>query len=168
MRCHIKATKSEGLSDTIIFSHKNITRPTITHADKVKNAITDCTKAIKDISSSYGAEEMQQLVELTEQAIHQHPTITKSFATPDSTTPSVPRVQTTNPTSTQSVPRVQGTAAAQRPTRLMSSSLKLVTQQIARAFSRTTETPTSTSPTQSTRTRPMSWKKCKQHREAAA
>jgi hypothetical protein len=66
-RCHIKATKSEHVSDTINFSHKNITRTTITHADKVMNAIADCTKAIKDINSSHGTEETRQLVELTEQ-----------------------------------------------------------------------------------------------------
>jgi hypothetical protein len=56
--CHIKSTKSERVSDTINFSHKNIMRPTITHADKVMNAIADCAKAIKDINSSHGTEEM--------------------------------------------------------------------------------------------------------------
>jgi hypothetical protein len=111
-RCHIKATKSEWVSDTINFSHKHITRPTITHADKVMNVITDCAKAIKDITSSNGAEEMQKLVELTEQAIYQHPNITNSFATPNSTTLSFPRVRTTIPTSPQSVPRGQGTDPA--------------------------------------------------------
>ena len=123
-----KCTKRQ---DTINFSHKNITRPTITHADKVMNAITDCTKAIKDINSSHGAEAMRQLEELTEQAIHQHPTIAKLFATPASTTSSVLRVQTTNLTSTKSVLRVHRTAPAHRLTRLMSSILKLVTRQIA-------------------------------------
>jgi len=58
-RCHIQATKSERVSDTVNFCHKNITRPTITHADKVMNATADCTKAIKDITSPNGAEEMQ-------------------------------------------------------------------------------------------------------------
>jgi hypothetical protein len=60
-RCHIKATKSERVSDTVNFSHKHITRPTITHADKIMNAIADCAKAIKDITSPNGAEEMRQL-----------------------------------------------------------------------------------------------------------
>ena len=58
-RCHIQATKSERVSDTVNFCHKNITRPTITHADKVMNATADCTKAIKDITSPNGTEEMQ-------------------------------------------------------------------------------------------------------------
>jgi uncharacterized protein Yka (UPF0111/DUF47 family) len=79
--------------------------PTITHADKVMNAIADCAKAIKYITSPNGADEMQQLVKLAEQAIHQHPAIVKSFATPDSTTPSVLRVHMTIPTITHSVPR---------------------------------------------------------------
>ena len=104
-RCHIKATKSEWVLDTVNFSHKNIMSPTITHADKVMNAIADCAKAIKYITSPNGADEMQQLVKLAEQAIHQHPAIVKSFATPDSTTPSVLRVHMTIPTITHSVPR---------------------------------------------------------------
>ena len=89
---------------------------TITHADKVMNAIAECAKAIKDITSPNGAEEMQQLVELTEQAIHQHPAIIKSFAE-DSTTPSVLRVHMTIPMNTHSVPRVQRTETAQQLTR---------------------------------------------------
>jgi hypothetical protein len=165
-RCHIKATKSEWVSDTINFSHKHITRPTITHADKVMNAITDCAKAIKDITSSNGAEEMWQLVELTEQAIHQHSAIANAFATPDSTTPSVRRVRTTIPTITQSVPRVQVTEPAQELTRSIAQSL--AKQQIGRALLRPTKKPTSTPPTQSTSTITLGWKKCKQHRVAAA
>jgi hypothetical protein len=124
-RCHIKATKSERVSDTINFSHKHITKPSITHADKVMNAIAECAKAIKDITSPNGAEEMRQLVELTEQAIHQHSAIAKSFATPDSTTQSVPRVRTAIPTITPSAPRVQETEPAQRLTRSITQSLEL-------------------------------------------
>ena len=132
------------------------------------NAIAACVKTIKDINSSHGAEKKRQLAELTEQAFHQHPTITKLFTTPDSTTPSIPRVQTTNPKSTQSVPRVQGTAPNQQLTRSMSQSIELATRQIERVFSRTNHAPTSTPPTQSTCTRPLSRKKCKQSREVAA
>jgi hypothetical protein len=133
-RCgHIKATKSEQVSDTVYFSHKNITRPTIAHADKVMNAIAECAKAIKDITSPNGAEEMGQLVELTEQAIHQHPAIVKSFAE-DSTTPSVLRVHMTILTITHSVLRVQRTETAQRLTRSIAQSLELAKQQIGRAF----------------------------------
>ena len=166
-RCHIKATKSERVSDTVNFSHKNITRPTITHADKVMNAITDCAKAIKDITSPNGTEEMWQLVELTEQAIHQHPAIVKLFTTQDSTTPSAPRVHTTFPTITHSVPRVQRTETAQRLTRLIAQSLELTKQQIGRAFLEPTEKPTSAPPTQSTSTS-TSQKKRKQRRVVAA
>ena len=164
-RCHIKATKSERVSDTLNFSHKNITRPTITHADKVMNAIATCAKAITNITSSHGAEEMRQLVELTEQAIHQHPTIANLIATTDSTTPAVPRVRTTNPTNTQSVPRVQETEPAQRTTRVMAQSLELANQKIAQAFSPPTEKPTS-KPTTSTST--LRWKTRKQRSRVAA
>ena len=149
-RCHIKATKSEWVLDTVNFSHKNITSPTITHADKVMNAIADCTKAIKYITSPNGAEEMQQLVKLTEQAIHQHPAIVKLFATPDSTTPSVPRVHMTIPTITHSVPRVQRTETAQQLTRSIAHSLELAKQQIGRAFSGPTKKSTSAPPSEET------------------
>ena len=129
------------------------------------HAIATCAKAITNITSSHGAEEMRQLVELTEQAIHQHPTITNSIATTDSTTPAVPRVRMTNPTNTQSVPRVQETEPAQRLTRVMAQSLELANQKIAQAFSRQTETPTS-KPTKSTIT--LRRKTRNQRRVAAA
>jgi len=167
-RCHIKATKSERVSDTVNFSHKNITGSTITHADKVMNAIADCAKTIKDITSPNGAEEMRQLVELTEQAIHKHPAIAKLLATPVRTTPSVPRVHTTIPTITHSVLGVQGTETAQRLTRLIAQSLEFAKQQIGRAASIPTEKPTSAPPTHSTSTSTLSRKKCKQHRVVAA
>ena len=117
----------------------------------MQNAIAECAKAITDITSPNGTEEMRQLVELTEQAIHQHPAIGTLFATPDSTTPSVPRVHTAIPTITQSVPRVQGTETAQQLTRSIAQSLKLAKQQIGRAFSRPMEKPTSAPPMHSTR-----------------
>ncbi len=37
--CHVKATKSKRRLDTVHFKHKNITNPTITHADKVMQAL---------------------------------------------------------------------------------------------------------------------------------
>jgi len=154
-RCHIKATKSERVSDTVNFSHKNITRPTITHAhaDKVMNVIADCARTIKDITNPNGAEEMRQLVELTEQAIQQHPAIAKLFATPVRTTPSVPRVHTTIPTITHSLPRVQGAETAQRLTRSIAQSLKFAKQQIKQAVLSPTEKPTSAPPKHSTSVR---------------
>jgi hypothetical protein len=130
------------------------------------NAIAECAKAIKDITSPNGAEEMRQLVELTEQAIHQHPAIVKLFAE-DSTTPSVPRVHMTIPTIIHSIPRVQRTETAQRLTRSIAQSLELAKQQIGRALLGPTEKPTSTPPMQSASTS-TSQKKCKQRRVAAA
>ena len=35
-------TRSERLTDTVQLQHKNITNPTISHADKVLAAILDC------------------------------------------------------------------------------------------------------------------------------
>ena len=52
--CHVKETRSERLSDTVHFSHKNITRPTVTHTDKIMKAIAECAKTIKDMKSEQG------------------------------------------------------------------------------------------------------------------
>ena len=64
--CHIKTTSNELFTDTVKFSHKKITRPTITHADKVMAEIADCDKAIKTLGNGNGSYEIQQLFLLTE------------------------------------------------------------------------------------------------------
>ena len=46
-------------------------RPTSTHANKVMAAITDYAKAIKGLSGKDGAEQMQQLLQLTGAAVQQ-------------------------------------------------------------------------------------------------
>ena len=68
-RCHIKSTNSERFTDTIHFNHKNLTRPTITHADKVMAAIADCAKSIKNLGNVNGGEAMWQLIQITERAM---------------------------------------------------------------------------------------------------
>ena len=64
--CEIKTTNSDRFTDTAQFSHQNITKPTITHADKIMAAIADCKKAIKNMGRNDGADELQQLMKLTE------------------------------------------------------------------------------------------------------
>jgi hypothetical protein len=39
--CHFKHTKSKQLSNTVQLQHKRITYPSITHADKVMNALAE-------------------------------------------------------------------------------------------------------------------------------
>ena len=75
--CHIKTTNSERFTDTAQFSHKNITKPTITHANKVMAAIADCDKAIKNMVSNNGTDEMKQLLQLIENAVRNNAAITK-------------------------------------------------------------------------------------------
>ena len=65
-RFHIKSTNSKRFADTIHFNHKELTRPTITHADKVMAAIADCAKAIKNLGNGNGGEEMRQLIKIIE------------------------------------------------------------------------------------------------------
>ena len=52
--CHIKTTRSERFTDTLQFNHKWITKPTVTHADKVMAAIADCAQALKNVDLDKG------------------------------------------------------------------------------------------------------------------
>ena len=101
----LKKTNSERFNDTTQFSHKTITKPTITHAKKIVSAIADCAKAIKNMGSNSGADEMQQLLQLTEKEVRNNKAITKP-ARPDPHTnaeqldgiaQSLPRVNTIQP-----------------------------------------------------------------------
>ncbi|KAL7481840.1 hypothetical protein ACHAW6_007518, partial [Cyclotella cf. meneghiniana] len=47
--CHIKTTNKDWLSNTVSFQHKHITNPTLTPADKLMQAITDCASTLKGI-----------------------------------------------------------------------------------------------------------------------
>ena len=65
--CHIKETKSDRLSDTVHFKHKNITNPELTHADKVMKAIASLSSILKckpSIANKHQEEirELQQLM----------------------------------------------------------------------------------------------------------
>ena len=121
--CHIKETRGERLTDTIQFTHKNITKPTITHADKIVAAIADCAKKIKGLASNERNDEMEQLRALTEQAIQRNPTIAEKLIPTKSSevynTPwQAPRDENcrttrsrTHATATQRVPRVNTQAS---------------------------------------------------------
>jgi hypothetical protein len=98
--CHIKHTKSKQLSDTMQFQHKRITNPTITHADKLMQALADCIKALQGMMgitrNSQAAQDLQQIIDATQAHVQARPNCFKDTATP-SATPNmqqVPRVQT--------------------------------------------------------------------------
>ena len=105
-RCHIKTTRNEQLTDTVHFSHRKLTQPTITHADKVMAEVADCAKSIKNLGNGNGSKEMKQIVHLTERAIHHK----KSLAETPTTTeldPAILRVpmniNNNNPRQTRSM-----------------------------------------------------------------
>ncbi|KAL9183037.1 hypothetical protein ACHAXT_004824 [Thalassiosira profunda] len=70
--CHVKSTRRRNrLADTVQFFHKNITNPTLTHADKIVNAISACAKALQgqppnDISDSQ-LRDMERMLEAAAQ-----------------------------------------------------------------------------------------------------
>ena len=80
-RCQIKSKNNERFTDTINFNHKNLTRPTITHDEKVMSAIVDRSKDIKDLGNVNGSEEMNQLIQITERAIQHNKYIAETLAT---------------------------------------------------------------------------------------
>ncbi len=59
--CYVKATKSKRHSDTVHFKHKNIANPTITHADKVMQALAACIKTITGATGGTTAQEAKDL-----------------------------------------------------------------------------------------------------------
>ena len=48
-RCHVRDTRSERLSNTVHFHHKEITAPTLLPADKLMKAIADCAAALRGV-----------------------------------------------------------------------------------------------------------------------
>ena len=85
-RCHIKSTNSERFTDTIHFNHRKLTRPSITHVDKVMAEIANCAKAIKYLGHVRRYKEINQIIKTTERVVQQK--------TPIATTPST---KTSNP-----------------------------------------------------------------------
>ena len=67
--CHIKHTSSERLSDTVQFKHKNITNPSLTHANKIMRALSHCIQELKGAEATTTEQELrdiQQLIDVTQ------------------------------------------------------------------------------------------------------
>ena len=166
-RCHIKATRSERFTDTVEFRHKRITNPTITHADKVMKAIADCARTITDTNSEQGREEMRQLAELTQYAMHKHPQVNVSPTTIGSPT-KLPRVQPRKVTvSAQSLPRVPTFDELQRQTRSMTQAVQQSVETVKQLFPKV-ETPDTTVSPPPPPHQPMSAKRRKRKQRKAA
>ncbi len=131
---HVKATKSEPHSDTVHFKHKNITNPTITHADKVMQALAECVKTISGATGGTTAQEvndLQRIVTATQAILHKSKAPSNNSNTEQQAprVPDIPRVH--------ALPRVPpATADNQQITRAMS-------KVINKAISALTTTPTS-------------------------
>jgi hypothetical protein len=99
--CHIKSTRAERLSDTVQFKHKHITNPTLSHSDKLMNALANCKAALMgkiNNESDHSLEELRTIVQQVETKMHsQHEKIANQE-------PSSPRVDTI-----QQAPRVEPT-----------------------------------------------------------
>jgi hypothetical protein len=73
--CYVKATKSKRHLDTVHFKQKNITNPTITHANKVMQALAECAKTITGATGGTTAQEakdLQCIVKATRAALHKN------------------------------------------------------------------------------------------------
>ena len=84
--CYTKETRSECLSDTVVFKHKHMTNPTMMHADKLMQALANCKSALQGVTNGKQDQQLQELQQIVEQAgahIHQ---ITNSQAQQDTMT----------------------------------------------------------------------------------
>jgi hypothetical protein len=73
--CYVKATKSKCHLDTVHFKHKHITHPTITHADKVMQALMECVKTITGATrgtTAQDAKDLQRIGKATQAALHKN------------------------------------------------------------------------------------------------
>ncbi len=73
--CYVKVTKSKRHSDAVHFKHKNITNPTITHANKVMQALAECVKTITEATGGTTAQEakdLRRIVKATQAALHKN------------------------------------------------------------------------------------------------
>jgi hypothetical protein len=108
--CHIKHTKNKCLSNTVQFQHKRITNPTITHADKVMLALSECVKAIQGLTgqakTSQEAKDLQQIVDGTRTTLHKKPQQCNKPITPIDNRQQVPRVHKALPRVPTAIPRV--------------------------------------------------------------
>jgi hypothetical protein len=104
--CHTKSTRKERLTDTIQFRHKNITNPTISHADKVMKALADCAAVLKGIQHLPPKQQFDELksivTNLQTSGFNEHNVATSNTSSSKQTTQTVPRV----PENTAAVPRV--------------------------------------------------------------
>ena len=124
--CAIKSTKQERLTDTIQFNHKRITKPTLTHADKIMAALADCIKHIKNSGrdTQQQKRDILQLMKVTQKVVETNPTALER-PVQASNTSSVPRVPTTTQATLKNV-----IDEGRRITRSMSNSITNVTTTI--------------------------------------
>ncbi len=90
-RCHViyvKQTKSERISDTVIFKTKYLTQPTLSPADVISKALIDLTQALKGKSNQKGIDQIEALKRL-DTILHNKPEI---IPTPMNTSPIQRRV----------------------------------------------------------------------------
>ena len=110
--CHIKSTRAERLTDTIHFKHKHITNPTLSHSDKLMNALANCKAILMgtlDNKSNQDLEELKSIVEQVENKIQHQPVPVPRV----DSEPAPPRVETNT---TTPVPRVPTATVANNPT----------------------------------------------------
>jgi hypothetical protein len=128
-----QGNQSKRHLDTVHFKHKNITNPTITHADKVMQALVECIKTITGATGGTTAQEakdLQHIVKATQAILHKSkaPSNNRNAKQQAPRVPDIPRVH--------ALPRVPpATADNQRITRAMS-------KVINKAISALTTTPT--------------------------
>ena len=79
---YIKKTKTNRLSDTVVFVHGQITHPTVSHADVLINAMANFNKCVKHMTTKNTAlakkngvnmKDLTKLAEMTARVTADHP-----------------------------------------------------------------------------------------------
>lgn len=119
--CHIKATRSERVSDTVQFQHKNITNPEATPHDKLMQAMYNHAKILRnEVTDERQLEQLSQLMQQTQNYLDRDRINVASPSAPplrvaasggritrstSNATP-VPRVESPTPRVERTIPRV--------------------------------------------------------------
>ena len=141
-KCHVKDTKSDRISDTVQFQHKNITNPTVTPHDKLMKALADCATLIKGITNIDAAHDIIRKLNRIASKIDNAPHLDHNSLPPMQPCPSLPPVQ-----------RVfNNTEPTRRITRSMAHDLPTVTVPAPRVVPTTAQIPIRPRPIMKTQT----------------
>eukprot|EP00804_Cyclotella_cryptica_P007549 CCRYP_010638-RA/>CCRYP_010638-RA protein AED:0.05 eAED:0.05 QI:0/0/0/1/1/1/3/0/1237 len=138
-QCHIKATNSERLSDTVVFQHKSITHPSLTPTDKLMQAVSACAAALKGITApTKDITDLKALLDITATTSHTSECVPRCAAVPDSAPARNTRSHTAAKAKLLAAPatntRAKCVSRIPKPIPILSTRMKRVDKEVHRAL----------------------------------